>query len=32
VDKSRIKEKIGKLSKRRMDEVHEGLKIVISLA
>ena len=31
VDKKSIKEKIGTLSKKRMDEVHEGLKIVMSL-
>jgi len=28
VDKGSLKEKIGSLSKKRMDEVHEGLKIV----
>jgi mRNA interferase MazF len=28
VDKRSIKEKIGTLSKKRMDEVHDGLKIV----
>ena len=28
VDKRSIKEKVGTLSKKRMDEVHEGLKIV----
>ena len=28
VDKRSIKEKIGTLSKKKMDEVHEGLKIV----
>jgi hypothetical protein len=26
------KEKIGTLSKKRMDEVHEGLKLVLTLA
>jgi mRNA interferase MazF len=31
VDKSSVKEKIGSLSKKRMDEVHEGLKLVMSL-
>jgi len=32
VDKASIKEKIGTLSKRRMDEVHEGLKLVTNLS
>jgi mRNA interferase MazF len=31
VDKQSIKEKIGTLSKKRMDEVHEGLKLVMNL-
>lgn len=31
VDKASIKEKIGTLSKRRMDEVYEGLKLAMSL-
>jgi mRNA interferase MazF len=31
VDKKSIKEKIGTLSKQRQDEVHEGLKLVMSL-
>jgi mRNA interferase MazF len=31
VDKTSIKEKIGTLSKRRMDEVHEGLKLVLTI-
>jgi len=31
VDKRSIKEKIGTLSKKRMDEVHEGLKIVTGM-
>jgi mRNA interferase MazF len=31
VDKKSIKEKIGTLSKQRIDEVHEGLKLVMSL-
>ena len=31
VDKASIKEKIGTLAKRRLDEVHEGLKLVMSL-
>ena len=31
VDKKSIKEKIGTLSKQRVDEVHEGLKLVMSL-
>ena len=31
VDKASIKEKIGTLSKKRIDEVHEGLKLVMSL-
>ena len=29
VDKSSIKEKIGTLSNKKMDEVHEGLKLVM---
>jgi mRNA interferase MazF len=29
VDKTSIKEKIGSLSKKRMDEVHNGLKLVL---
>ena len=32
VDKQSIKEKIGTLSKKRMDEVHEGLKLVMNLS
>ena len=32
VDKKSIKEKIGTLSKQRVDEVHEGLKLVLSLS
>lgn len=31
VDKESIKEKIGTLSKRRMDDVHEGLKLAANL-
>jgi mRNA-degrading endonuclease toxin of MazEF toxin-antitoxin module len=31
VDKRSIKEKVGTLSKKRMDEVHEGLKIVTGM-
>ena len=31
VDKKSIKEKIGTLSKKKMDEVHEGLKLVIGI-
>ena len=31
VDKKSIKEKIGTLSKRRMDEVYEGLKFVLTI-
>ena len=31
VDKTSIKDKIGTLSKKRIDEVHEGLKLVISI-
>jgi len=31
VDKSSIKEKIGSLSNKRMDEIHEGLKLVMQL-
>ena len=31
VDKSSIKEKIGTLSNNKMDEVHEGLKLVMGL-
>ena len=31
VDKSSIKEKIGTLSNKKMDEVHEGLKVVMNL-
>ena len=31
VDKTSIKEKIGTLSKKKMDEVHEGLRLVMSL-
>ena len=31
VDKKSIKEKIGTLPKKRIDEVHEGLKLVMSL-
>ena len=32
VDKRSIKEKVGTLLKKRMDEVHEGLKIVMGIA
>jgi mRNA interferase MazF len=32
VDKQSIKEKIGTLSKKRMDEVYEGLKLVMNLS
>ena len=32
VDKQSIKEKIGTLSKKRMDEVHEGLTLVMNLS
>ena len=31
VDKTSIKDKIGTLSKKRMDEVHEGLCLVMSI-
>jgi mRNA interferase MazF len=31
VDKKNIKEKIGMLSNKRMDEVHEGLKLVLTI-
>jgi len=31
VDKKSIKEKLGTLSKRRMDEVREGLKLVLTI-
>jgi mRNA interferase MazF len=31
VDKTSIKEKIGTLSKKRMDEINEGLKLVMNL-
>lgn len=31
VDKTSFKEKIGTLSKRRMDEVYEGLKLVLTI-
>jgi mRNA interferase MazF len=31
VDKKSIKEKIGTLPKKRMDEVHEGLRLVMNL-
>jgi mRNA interferase MazF len=31
VDKKSIKEKIGTLSKRRMDEVYDGLKLVLTI-
>ena len=31
VEKAGLKEKIGTLSKKRMDEVHEGLKLIMSL-
>ena len=31
VDKNSIKEKIGTLPKKRIDEVHEGLKLVMNL-
>ena len=32
VDKKSIKEKIGTLSNRRMDEVHEGLKLILAIS
>jgi mRNA interferase MazF len=32
VDKQSIKEKIGTLSKKRMDEVQEGLKLVMNIS
>jgi mRNA interferase MazF len=32
VDRHSIKEKVGTLSKKRMDEVHEGLKLVMNLS
>lgn len=32
VDKKSLKEKIGKLSKKRMEEVYEGVKLVMSIA
>ena len=32
VDKTSVKDKIGTLSKKRMDEVREGLKLVMNLA
>jgi mRNA interferase MazF len=32
VDKQSIREKIGTLSKKRMDEVHKGLKLVMNLS
>jgi mRNA interferase MazF len=32
VDKQSIKEKIGTLSQKRLDEVHEGLKLVMNLS
>ncbi len=31
VDKGSLKEKIGTLSKKRMDEVHEGVRLVMGL-
>jgi mRNA interferase MazF len=31
VDKKSIKEKVGTLSKKRMDEVHAGLKLVMAI-
>ena len=31
VDKTSIKEMIGTLTKKRMDEVHEGLKLVLTI-
>ena len=31
VDKASIKEKIGTLSKQKMDDVHEGLKLVFAI-
>ena len=31
VDKTSIKERIGTLSKKRMDDVHEGLKLVMTI-
>jgi mRNA interferase MazF len=31
VDKTSIKDKIGALSKKRIDEVHQGVKLVMSL-
>jgi hypothetical protein len=31
VDKRSIKEKVGILSKKRMDKVHEGLKILMGM-
>jgi mRNA interferase MazF len=31
IDKSSVKDKIGSLSKKRMDQVHEGLKLVMNL-
>jgi mRNA interferase MazF len=31
VDKSSVRDKIGSLSKKRMDQVHEGLKLVMNL-
>ena len=31
VDKTSIKEKIGTISKKRMDEVHDGLKLVMTI-
>jgi mRNA interferase MazF len=32
VDKQSVKEKIGTLSKKRMDGVHEGLKLVMNFS
>jgi len=32
VDKKSLKEKIGELSKKRMEEVYEGVKLVMSIA
>ena len=31
VDKKSMKEKVGTLSKKKMDEVHEGLKLVLTI-
>ena len=32
VDKASIKEKIGTLSKKKLDEVHDGLKLVMNIS